>query len=198
MLIILFFAFNFSCYIFILFSNKENQKSSEKFFKKAPDLIVIFTGDSGRIPFGLKQAQNYNQKNILITGVYSKNTVKSILTPIKNIPDIDPNYLTIDYLARNTVENTISTFHFLKQKPGFKNILIISHDYHIMRIKIITNRLGQMHDPTDQYNFFYHGITTDYLKSRNIKLLYKEVFKLIKAYMFLLFWDTDYYLERKV
>src|SRR3989339_101663 len=75
-----FLIYSFFCYFFILSSNKENTNSSEFFFNRPPDVIVVFTGDTGRIPYAIEQAKKFKQSNILITGVYSKNTVES---PVK-------------------------------------------------------------------------------------------------------------------
>ena len=71
----------------------------------------------------------------------------------------------------------------------FKKYGCIEIDYHIMRIKLLFDNLKSKNT---SYKFFYHGIPTDYSKFRNIKILYKEVFKLIRTYGFILFWDPEY------
>ncbi len=175
-------------YFFILFSFNENNKSQQRFFKDSPDLIVIFTGQSGRIPYGMSLAKKYDQSNIFITGVYEKNSVQTLLAPLELEDKIDHNLLDIDYYARNTVENCISTLRYLREKKGFKNILIISHDYHIPRIKTIFHSIMA---EDDDYNIFYSGVETDYANWRNLKILYTEVYKYIRTYAFLMVWDTS-------
>ena len=49
-----FFIYLICGYFFVLFSANENDRSQQRFFKDSPDLIVIFTGQSGRIPYGMK------------------------------------------------------------------------------------------------------------------------------------------------
>jgi len=179
-------VYSICCVVFILVSENENKHSLEAFFKRPPDLIAVYTGDVGRIPYALKKAKEYKQSNIFITGVYSKNSVETLLRPLEVSEQVDSKLLNIDYLARNTVENVISTYRHLRNTKGVKKVLIISHDYHIMRIKLIINELKTKQD---EYDFYYSGIKTDYKKIRNIKILYKEVFKLVRTWGFLTLWD---------
>lgn len=184
---ILFFIFySFSCMLFIVVSEKESQNSTSAFYKKPPDVIVIFTGDRGRIKYGLELAKKLNQQQVFITGVYSKNSAQSLLD--LNKAQLDSSFVEIDYLARNTVENALSTLRYLRKNKEFKKVIIVSHDYHIMRIKLI---MSQVMSNDDQVEFYFQGLQTDYYKWRNIKILYKEVFKLIRTYGFLLLWDKD-------
>lgn len=174
------------CLIFILVSENENKASNERLFKRPPDLIVVFTGHKGRIPFALKKAQEFNQSHIFITGVNSKNSVNTLLTPLDISASLNPQMLELDYQARNTVENVIFTLRYLRKNENLNRILIISHDYHIMRIKLIAKKLTSRND---QREFYYLGIKTDYTEMRNIKILVKEVYKLLRTSIFLLFWD---------
>lgn len=175
-------------YFFILLSDNESKKAGEAFYQSSPDLIVIFTGDQGRIPFGIKLAKNYSQSNIFITGVYGKNSVQTLLNPLELNGEIDTNLLEIDYFARNTVENCLSTLRYLREKKGFKKILVVSHDYHIPRIRTIFNNVLTEEDP---YKFFYMGVASDYSSFRNLKVLYTEVYKFLRTYAFLMIWDSD-------
>lgn len=175
------------CGIFIIVSDNENTMADQTFFKKSPDLIAVFTGDLGRIPFALKKAYEYKESKLFITGVYSKNSIKTILENYHSEYKIDAAKLEIDYLARNTVENVISTLRYLRTENSAKRILIISHDYHIMRIKLIMENLKGSHEP---YDFYYLGLKTDYSNWRNLKILYTEVYKLIRTFGFLLFWNS--------
>jgi len=187
-IVLLFFVYSLFCFIFIYVSKSENQFSQTHLYNRAPDLISVFTGDAGRIPYALKKSKEYKQTKIFITGVYSRNTVETLLKPLHESSLIDKNFLEIDYQARNTVENVLSTLRYMRTNQGIKKVLVISHDYHIMRIKLLFNNLKNRNS---QYEIFFHGIKTDYSNFRNIKILYKEVFKLIRTYGFILFWDPD-------
>ncbi|WP_081653706.1 YdcF family protein [Bacteriovorax sp. BSW11_IV] len=176
------------CLLFLIVSKNETTLSKEAFFKRPPDLIVVFTGDQGRIPHAMELAKEYNQSNIFITGVYSKNSVNTLIQPLNLEGLVDPDLLNIDYLARNTVENVLATLQFLRTKNGIKTVLIVSSDYHIMRIKLI---LDKVKVSEDDYNFNYAGVPTDYSRPRSLKILYTEAFKYLRTYFFLLLWESE-------
>ncbi|WP_127717966.1 YdcF family protein [Halobacteriovorax sp. HLS] len=174
--------------LFILTARNLNQQTTQNFFNLSPDLIVVFTGDSGRIPLAIEVAKKYKQSNIFITGVYSSNSVDSLLKPFELDGSFDSNMLTIDYLARNTVENVISTLRHLRENNGNKKIIVISHDYHIMRIKLIFNELM---DSDENVEINYFAVNADYSNPRNIKIMSKELYKWIRTYAFLLLWSPE-------
>lgn len=182
---ILFFTYSFLCYIFLLFADSETRNADQAFYQKRPDAIIVFTGDEGRIPFAVKKISEYGQIPLFITGVYNQNTVNTLISnqvPIEDLGEIDPNIVEIDYVARNTFENVVSSLRYLREKKNFNKILLISHDYHLMRIKLILNELS---DPNDEFQIYFHGIRTNYLNPRHLKILYTEVFKLIRTYFFM-------------
>lgn len=181
-------AYSLLCLGFVWLARFEEEKGIQAFYKRPPDLICVYTGDGGRISYGITKAREYGQSNIFITGVYSKNSVETLIAPLEVGNELDPNQLEIDYLARNTVENGLSTLRYLREQKGINTVLIVSHDYHIPRIKHI---LDKVRSSSDNYEFYYSGIKTNYLDFRNIKLLYKEVFKYARTYLFLLMWDQE-------
>lgn len=133
-------------------------------------------------------AKEFNQSNIFITGVYSKNSVNTLIQPLDLEGIVNPDLLNIDYLARNTVENVLATLQFLRSKNGINTVLIISSDYHIMRIKLI---LDKVKVKEDKYVFNYSGVPTNYSEMRSLKILYTEVFKYLRTYFFLLLWESE-------
>jgi uncharacterized SAM-binding protein YcdF (DUF218 family) len=184
-LVSLFACYTFFCAILLLDARNEGKNTKSTFVQSPPDLVVVFTGGPGRIQFAVKIAQELKQPNVFITGVHEKNSVKTLMNPI------DPNtketdHIELDYTARNTVENVVSTLKYLRNNRGLNKILVISSDYHIMRIKMIFNTL--VFDE-EKYEFFYTPVPTDYLSMRGIKILYTEVFKLIRTKLFLVYWD---------
>lgn len=181
-------SFILFCFFIIYFAHSQNEITEQAFYQRPPDLVVIFTGDTGRIPTGLRLAKEYNQEHIFITGVYEKNTVESLLRPLKSEYIQNPQFLEIDYLARNTVENVLATLRYTRETRTENRVLVVSHDYHILRISIIFNRLRQN---DDESTFFFHAVKTDYKDRRNLNILFREVFKLVRAYAFLLLWDTE-------
>ncbi len=191
-----FACYTLLCLSFIVISENETKDSQSYFYKRPPDLIVVFTGDSGRIEYALNRAREYKQAQILITGVYNRNTVTSLLSTetetekeiISSLEMADKPIFELDYLAKNTIENVVETLRFVRQHSDFHRILIISSDYHIMRIRSIVNIIN---DQNSKLHFNYMGKKSDYSVYRNVKILFKEFFKFLRAMVILTFWDKD-------
>ena len=176
----------------LTFAKDQNQVASEAFFKKSPDLIAVYTGDSGRLDYTFNKVEKYPSAKVFISGVYAKNSLKTLIAKqgtnlsVEEFIEQESHHVQLDYLARNTVENGISTYNYLRTLDAHKNVLIISSDYHILRIKLI---LETLRDEGDEYNFYFESIESNYAEVRNLKKLFKEVYKLIKTSTFLLFWN---------
>jgi len=190
----------------------KTDKAKNAFYKKNPDLVAVYTGDANRIDYAIELAKRGELIPLFISGVYRSNTIQILLDlyqdapagaeppPLETdkktntvvvteeTPTVRPQLIEIDYLARNTIENVISTLNYLRTKKQFKRILIVSSDYHIQRIKLIVDRLKRSDDP---FEFHYHGTKSDYKQWRTIKILLKESTKLLKELVVLLFWDDD-------
>ena len=184
-LVSIFITYSFVCSILLLDARNETKNAKTTFVNSPPDLIVVFTGGPGRIEYAVKKAQEFKQPNVFISGVYEKNSVKTLINPI-NPNTTETDHIEIDYTARNTVENVISTLKYLRNNRGLEKILIISSDYHIMRIKQIINTLIR---EDDKFTFYFSAVSSDYLHLKNIRLLYIETFKLVRTKVFLMFWD---------
>jgi uncharacterized SAM-binding protein YcdF (DUF218 family) len=178
----------FQAIILISVSKKETENAEAFFFNRTPDLIVVFTGDAGRIPFALKKLKKHSETPLFITGVYSANSVRTIISHNASeelAAKIDSDRLRIDYQATNTVENVISTVHYLRKNHELNNIMVISHDYHIMRIRMIFDNIKV---EKDNLKIKYVGLNSDYTSIRGVTILFKEVFKYIRTFFFLLLW----------
>jgi uncharacterized SAM-binding protein YcdF (DUF218 family) len=181
----IFITYSFVCSILLLDARNETKNAKTTFVNTPPDLIVVFTGGPGRIEYAVKKAQEFKQPNVFITGVHEKNSVKTLMNPI-SASATEQDHIEIDYTARNTVETVVSTLKYLRSNRGLNKILIISSDYHIMRIKQIINTLE---NEDDKFNFYFSAVPSNYLHWRNIKILYVETFKLVRTKVFLMFWD---------
>ncbi len=189
----IFLCYSFVCMILLLDARNEGKNAKSTFVQTSPDLIVVFTGGTGRIEHAVKMAQEFKQPNVFITGVHEKNSVKTLMNPIDPKATEPTDHIELDYTARNTVENAISTLKYLRNNRGLNKILIISSDYHIMRIKMIINTL--LHD-NEKYEFYFAPVTSNYLSLKNIKILYVEVFKLLRTKVFLMYWDQTSPIEK--
>lgn len=181
----LFLCYSFFCAILLLDARNEGKNAQATFVQTPPDLIVVFTGDAGRIQFAVKKAQEFKQPNVFITGVHEKNSVKTLMRPIDPLTP-DTEHIELDYTARNTVENVVSTLKYLRSNRGLNKILIISSDYHIMRIKVIINTLMR---EDEKFQFFFTPVPSDFLTFKHLRILYTETFKLLRTKIFLMFWD---------
>lgn len=194
LLSLLILSFVLLCIYLPIYAEKQNERSSEFFYQRSPDVIAVFTGDTGRIDYTFKLAEKHPSAKIFITGVYSKNNLGILLKKQgKNISideylDQESHHIELDFLARNTIENGLATLHYIRSMPEAKNVLIISSDYHIFRIARIMNVLK---DPDGQHSFYYESIPNNYRETRNIQKLMKEVYKFFKTSTFLLFWDRN-------
>ncbi len=181
----LFGIYSFASGIILLDARNAFKAQKAAFIQNPPDLIVVFTGDQGRIKYAVSIAKELKQPNVFITGVNENNSVQTLINPID--PSLqDADHYELDYTARNTVENVVSTYKYLRANRALHKILIVSNDYHIMRIKQI---LMTLKEEDDQFEFFFSPLRSDYLQWRNIKILYFEVFKIVRTKIFLSFWD---------
>jgi uncharacterized SAM-binding protein YcdF (DUF218 family) len=178
-----------------IYAKNQKEITSQALYQKAPDVIAVFTGDSGRIAYALELAKTFPSAKIFITGVYAKNSLETLIKSQTNeLVSVDEflnklsHHVDLDYLARNTVENGIATLNYLRQHPEHKRVLVVTSDYHVLRSKLILNTLVE---DEEQVSFYYEGIARDYTQVRSIKILLKEVYKLFKTSSFLLFWDPN-------
>lgn len=176
-----------------IFAQKQNERSAQAFYQKSPDVIAVYTGDSGRLDYTFKKADKYPSSKIFISGVYSKNSLMTLLKnqgtnlSVDEFLEQESHHIELDYLARNTVENGLATLNYLRNLDGHKNVLVVSSDYHILRISLILKTLKE----TEDYNFYYESIPHDYTEMRNLRKLFKEVYKLLRTSTFLLFWNEN-------
>jgi uncharacterized SAM-binding protein YcdF (DUF218 family) len=164
---------------------KEAEITHAAFFNRSPDLIVVYTGDKGRIPFAIKKAKEYQQNRIFISGVYKQNTVDILTSTLNSSEKVDFNQWDIDYEAQNTFENVTETVKYLKENPTLHNILIISHDYHILRIRTLIESRSEI---ASDINFYYDGPKANFYQLDNLKKLFVESYKLLRTYLFLFFY----------
>lgn len=186
-----FTSFALLCIYIPQYAQDQNDISQGIFFERSPDVIAVFTGDTGRIDYTLKKAGKYPSAKIFITGVYARNNLEILLKnqgkdlSIEDYLEQESHHIELDYLARNTIENGLATLNYIKKIPTVRKVLIISSDYHIFRISRIMNALS---DEGSDVQFYYESVPSDYKKTSNIQKLIKEVYKFFKTSTFLLFW----------
>lgn len=98
---------------------------------------------------------------------------------------LDDHLIDVDAYSQNTIENVMATLSLLRREKKFKKVLVISHDYHLYRIKMIFEKL-QRED--ESFVIAYYGVDSQKLNVRQLKIYMYEVLKILKTYAFILFW----------
>ena len=171
------FVHGIGIFLLLHVAHREFQRASHAFKQNSPDLIATFTGAQGRISHTLGISKQYPSSHIFITGVSMKGETHNL------VKAFDSTLLDIDFFAENTIENVLSLKKYLDKKEPLQKTLIISHDYHIKRIKLTMNKMMPEHNKD---RFFYMGISPDYRSLRNLKILFKQLYKTILMWFYFL------------
>jgi len=167
-----------------IYAKMQKGRASGAFYQKSPDAIAVFTGDSGRISYALELLKKNPSSKLFISGVHAANSFKTLIEkqagPITGGEVVNNvgMQIDLDYKSKNTFENVRETVRFLKNNSGFNKVLIISSDYHIMRIKLIIS-----HEMTGtKPEFYFDSVTNSYSSWNDIKKLLKESVKISRTF----------------
>ena len=170
------------------------QDTKSLLYDEAPDVIIVFTGDQGRIEHALKLAEKHPSAKLYISGVFSKNSLITLveenkikLPSSKGIDWLSQN-IEIDYAAQNTIGNVLMTLNFIRKNFLTGKILVVSSSYHFTRINLLFNFFTH---PKEKLTFIYDPVAdqgTYFHKLRKVSL---EVLKFINTVMVLLLWDKE-------
>ena len=80
------------------YSQRLVEDTKSLLFEEAPDIIVVFTGDQGRVEHALKLAARYPTAKLYISGVFSQN---SLITLVQENKVKLPPTRGIDWLSQN-------------------------------------------------------------------------------------------------
>jgi len=180
-----------------IYARLQKASAADALYQKSPDAIVVFTGDKGRIAYAMDLLKTNPTAKLLISGVYEKNSVETLLNkqlvdPVTSEEVSDESMqVDLDYESRNTFENVRETVQFLKQNPNIDKVLVISSDYHIMRIKFIFNHF--IDDPKKE--FYFDSVPNDYTSWRETRKLLKETIKMVRTVFILKILRDDFVTE---
>lgn len=177
------FIASFIVYIPI-YAKMQKGRAAGAFYQKSPDAIAVFTGDKGRISYALELLKKNPSSKLFISGVHAANSFKTLIEkqagPVTGGEVVNNvgMQVDLDYESKNTFENVRETVQFLKNNSEFNKVLIISSDYHIMRIKLIIS-----HDMTgEKPEFYFDSVTNSYTSWNDIKKLLKEAVKISRTF----------------
>jgi uncharacterized SAM-binding protein YcdF (DUF218 family) len=165
-----------------IYAKMQKGRAAGAFYQKSPDAIAVFTGDSGRISYALEHLKKNPTSKLFISGVHAANSFKTLIDKQANSSGEVVNnvgmQVDLDYESKNTFENVRETVQFLKNNPGFDKVLIISSDYHIMRIKLIISNEMTGNKP----ELYFDSVSNSYSSWSDIKKLLKEAVKISRTF----------------
>jgi uncharacterized SAM-binding protein YcdF (DUF218 family) len=176
------FITSFIVYIPI-YAKMQKGRASGAFYQKSPDAIAVFTGDKGRIAYALEHLKKNPSAKLFISGVHAANSFQTLVAKqadpvtgeVVNQYDMQ---VDLDYESQNTFENVRETVQFLKSNPQLNKVLIISSDYHIMRINLIISHYMTGEKP----EFFFDSVSNSYNSWSDVKKLLKEAVKIGRTF----------------
>ena len=167
-----------------IYAKMQKGRAAGAFYQKSPDAIAVFTGDSGRIAYALELLKKNPSAKLFISGVHAANSFKSLIEkqagPVTGGEVVNNvgMQVDIDYKSKNTFENVRETATILKNNPGFNKVLIISSDYHIMRIKLIISHELSGEKP----ELYFDSVTNSYTTWNDVKKLLMEAVKISRTF----------------
>jgi uncharacterized SAM-binding protein YcdF (DUF218 family) len=175
-----------------IYAKLQKGRAAGAFFQKSPDAIAVFTGDKGRIGYALELLKKNPSAKLFISGVYAANSFQTLIEK-QGSSESDMELqkpgmqVDLDYESKNTFENVRETVQFLHANPDLNNVLIISSDYHIMRIKIIISHFIHGQKP----ELYFDSVTNTYSSWKDIRKLLKESIKITRTFVMLKIFRED-------
>ena len=102
--------------------------------KKNVNNIVVLTGNTGRLVFGLDLMSNNSKSRMLITGVAKGVKYSEI---IKN-RDVKRDRIDLGYKAQTTLGNAIETSLWIKEYD-IRDIILVTDNWHMQRTLLLFN-----------------------------------------------------------
>lgn len=173
-----------------IYAKMQKGRANGAFYQKSPDAIAVFTGDKGRIAYAMDLLKKNPTSKLFISGVHAANSVRTIMNKqAPETPEVeDPGVqVDLDYESRNTFENVRETVSYLKENPQIKKVLIISSDYHIMRIKIIISHFLS----GSKQEFYFDSVPNTYTTWKDTKKVLKEAVKIVRTFVLLKIFRED-------
>lgn len=167
-----------------IYAKMQKGRANGAFFQKSPDAIAVFTGDKGRIAYAMELLKKNPTSKLFISGVHAANSFETLLskqaipTTTEELSDAGMQ-IDLDYESKNTFENVRETVQYLKSNPDLKKVLVISSDYHIMRIKMIISHF--MDDSKKE--FYFDSVPNSYTSWKDTKKLLKEAVKIVRTFV---------------
>lgn len=146
------------------------------------EFATVLTGANNRIPYALDLSLKYQVKNLFISGVNQKTSLKEII----NIDEVKDINIFLGRKASNTYENAFEILEWL-QTNNTKKVLLITSDYHIIRSLMTLKKYCY-----DGLQIFPIAVPSK-RNAEFVKHCFKEFFKVIFFKFFYQFYSTRNY-----
>lgn len=169
-----------------IYAKMQKGRANGAFFQKSPDAIAVFTGDKGRIAYAMELLKKNPTSKLFISGVHAANSFQTLLAK-QSIPTTTEELsaagmqIDLDYESKNTFENVRETVEYLKSNPDLRKVLIISSDYHIMRVKLIISHFMD----GSKKEFYFDSVPNSYTSWKETRKLLKEAVKIMRTFVIL-------------
>ena len=175
-----------------IYAKMQKGRAADAFFQKSPDAIAVFTGDKGRIAYAIELLNKNPSAKLFISGVHAANSFKTILESQVNPSTglafrMDEMQVELDYASRDTFENVRETVKFLKLDSKLNKVLIISSDYHILRVNLILSHLIEETKP----EFYFDSVMSSYDTWTDVRKLLMEAIKIVRSFIILKIFRED-------
>jgi uncharacterized SAM-binding protein YcdF (DUF218 family) len=176
------------------YSQRLVEDTKSLLYDEAPDVIVVFTGDQGRVEHALKLASKYPTAKLYISGVFSKNSLITLVQQNKiKLPEsrgIDwlSQNIEIDYAAQNTIGNVLMTLNYIRQNYLNGKVLVISSNYHFTRINLLFSFFTEKNE---KFSFIYEPVKKPDSWTNKLKKTFFESLKFLNTLFVLLLWDHE-------
>lgn len=144
------------------------------------DVIVVLTGDKGRISAAAQILQQETDALLFISGVGGGAALEA-LSGTKTLSNEQKQFISIGRKALNTRQNALETAEFIKDKPNIKTILLVTSYYHLPRSLVEFKRT--IPDNINIKTYPLKSDTNERHLGMKYKLLLKEYNKFILASM---------------
>jgi len=176
------------------YSQRLVEDTKSLLYEEAPDIIVVFTGDQGRVEHALKLASKYPTAKLYISGVFSQNSLITLvqenkvkLPPSRGIDWLSQN-IEIDYAAQNTIGNVLMTLNYIRKNYLSGKVLVISSNYHFTRINLLFNFFT---DKKEKLSFIYEPVKKQEFWYYKLKKTFFESLKFLNTIFVLILWDHE-------
>jgi uncharacterized SAM-binding protein YcdF (DUF218 family) len=176
-----------------IYAKMQKGRAAGAFFQKSPDAIAVFTGDKGRISYAMELLKKNPTSKLFISGVHAANSFQTLLNKQAPNPTTSEELsspsmqVDLDYESKNTFENVRETVQFLRSNPELKKVLIISSDYHIMRVNLIISHILS----NTKTEFYFDSVPNEYTSWKETRKLLKEALKIARTFVQLKIFRED-------